>query len=218
MECRKQLINNRLQQLLESCEKLIIHLTKVLLSVLDTHPFSFIDFIQPTLSFTVFYVFTVEGSGYLFERFVIQCFNLIKGILLCNEYKPAKIIELTKDQATINAHRIKTDFFQLETLTEICRKLVSHYFVLTQDDLDNWNDDPENFATDEGGESWKYSLRVIMIVRNVLHLLIVLCLTFVSRCLMTTLKFVDNLFASRSVSSSWYLKWYVFNLNSTSLN
>lgn len=72
---------------LENCEKFIIHLTKVLLSMLDFHPLSFIDLIQPTLELCVFYLFTDEGIVFLFQRFVIQCFNLIKEILLCSEYR-----------------------------------------------------------------------------------------------------------------------------------
>ncbi|OXU25751.1 hypothetical protein TSAR_016914 [Trichomalopsis sarcophagae] len=44
------------------------------------------------------------------------------------------------------AHQLKHDFFTPETLTEICTKLVTHYFVLTPTDLDSWNIDPENFV------------------------------------------------------------------------
>jgi hypothetical protein len=77
----------------ELCEKFIIHLTKVLLAVLEHHPFSYVDMIQPSLEFSVFYVFTPTGKPLLFERFIIQCLNLIKGILLCAEYKPAKVVE-----------------------------------------------------------------------------------------------------------------------------
>lgn len=145
---------------MELCEKFIVHLTKILLSVLDVHPFSFVDFIQPSLEFSVYYVFTQGGEGLLFERFIIQCFNLIKGILLCAEFKPAKIAELTKEPETLRAHQIKMSFFQTNTLTEMCRKLVSHYFILTKDDLEMWDSDPETFANGEVGESWKYSLRV----------------------------------------------------------
>lgn len=159
LECRKR-FQMKHQYLLELIEKFIIHLTKILLSVLDSHPFTFVDFIQPTLELTTYYAFTSEGIEYVFERFVIQCFNLIKGILLCPEYRPAKVVELTKDPLTIRAHQIKINFFQSNTLAEICKKLVSHYFILTQDELDMWDNDPENFANDEAGESWKYSLRV----------------------------------------------------------
>lgn len=144
---------------LELCEKFIIHLTKVLISVLDTHPFSFIDFIQPSLEFTTYFLFTAEGCSFLFERFIIQCFNLIKNILLCVEYKPPKVA-MCKHPETLRANEIKIGFFQTNILTDICRKLVSHYFILTQEELEMWNADPETFAIDESGDTWKYSLRV----------------------------------------------------------
>lgn len=158
LECRKSL-RSRGSNLVELCEKFIIHLTKVLIAVLEHHPFSYVDLIHPSLEFAVFYVFTPSGESVLFERFIIQCLNLIKGILMCAEYKPAKVIEETKEPGTLRAHEIKMTFFTANTLTEMCRKLVTHYFLLTRDDLELWDSDPESFATDEGGECWKYSLR-----------------------------------------------------------
>nr|XP_022913125.1 importin-11 [Onthophagus taurus]XP_022913126.1 importin-11 [Onthophagus taurus] len=162
LECLRQIRNKNHQYLLELTEKFIVHLTKVLLSTLDVRPFAFVDFIQPTLELAVYYAFTPAGHEFIFERFVIQCFNLIKGILLCTEYRPAKVIDLTKDPETVRAYQIKMAFFQPNTLTEICRKLVTHYFPLTQDELTTWDSDPENFVHDEVGESWKYSLRPSM--------------------------------------------------------
>ncbi|KAJ8915196.1 hypothetical protein NQ315_015419 [Exocentrus adspersus] len=161
LQCRKQ-IKGKGIYILELCEKFIIHLTKVLLSVLDTHPLSFIDFIQPSLEFTVYFLFTDEGINFLFERFIIQCFNLIKNILLCVEYRAAKIPEMTKHPETLRAHQIKQTFFQPQTVSDMCRKLVVHYFILTQDELDMWDTDPEAFSNDECGDSWKYSLRPSM--------------------------------------------------------
>lgn len=157
LECRKQLPSK--SGLRDLIEKFIINLTKVLNSVLETHPFSFIDFIQKTLEFTVFYTFMSGNQEWLFERFKIQCLNLIKLIMLCVEYKPAKVVEETKDPNTLRAHQIKTSFFTPEVLTAICQGLVGHYFLLTQEDLQMWDEDPETFANDETGECWKYSLR-----------------------------------------------------------
>jgi hypothetical protein len=37
-------------------------------------------------------------------------------------------------------------FFTADTLTEMCRKLVTHYFLLTRDDLELWDSDPESFG------------------------------------------------------------------------
>ncbi|KAG8226722.1 hypothetical protein J437_LFUL004372, partial [Ladona fulva] len=60
----------------------------------------------------------------------------------------------------MEAHQIKLAFFVPPTLNEMCHKLVTHYFPLTREELRLWDENPEGFAaTDEGGESWKYSLR-----------------------------------------------------------
>ncbi|XP_066986451.1 importin-11 [Macrobrachium rosenbergii] len=141
-------------------EKYVVLLTKVLLDMLENFPFSYLQFIKPSLELTTYYVFTPAGDGLLFERFTVQCLNLIKAILLCPEYKPCKVVEDTKDPQTLEAFRIKSQFFDNSVLAGMCHKLISHYFLLTQSDLEVWDSDPEGFCMDvEGGESWKYSLR-----------------------------------------------------------
>lgn len=52
------------------------------------------------------------------------------------------------------------EFLDQNTVCHMCRHLVTHYFLLSSDDLALWDAEPESFATDEAGESWKYSLRV----------------------------------------------------------
>ncbi|CAN9513092.1 unnamed protein product [Ophioblennius macclurei] len=162
----------RLKQFLECCrqvgsestcreklEKTIILYTKVLLDFLEYHPCPFIPLIQRSLEFAVSYVFTPAGEGVTFERFIVQCMNLIKMIVKNDAYKPAKNIEDSKPES-LEANRIKTAFFTHPTLTEIGRRLVSHYFLLTEEELAMWEEDPESFAVEEtGGDSWKYSLR-----------------------------------------------------------
>ncbi|XP_046626086.1 importin-11 [Neodiprion virginianus] len=157
LECRKTLISRGIQ--LDVCDKFIIHLTKVLIGVLEVHPFSYVELIPTSLEFSVFYCFTETGQELAFERFIIQCLNLMKGILLCSDYRPAKIIQETKNPLTLRAYQLRQEFFTVETLTEICSRLVTHYFVLTPADLEQWDSDPENFVVDDGGEAWKYSLR-----------------------------------------------------------
>ncbi|XP_075209818.1 importin-11-like [Lycorma delicatula] len=143
----------------EMLEKKIVNLTKVLLAVLEYHPFSCIDLLRPTLEFTFYYVFTDEGEQYLFEKFLILCLNRLKAVLTSAEYKPAKIIEDTKEPETLRAYEIKKQFLDVHVVTMMCRKLITHYFLLTEQDLLLWDSDPESFVTNEGGESWKYNLR-----------------------------------------------------------
>ncbi|XP_078405147.1 importin-11 isoform X1 [Cetorhinus maximus] len=157
LECRRQV--NPENTCSEKLEKTIILFTKVLLDFLDYHPFSFISLIQRSLEFAVSYVFTDAGEGVVFERFIVQCMNLIKMIVKNDAYKPAKNIKDSKPE-TLEAHKIKIYFFNYSTLTEICRRLVSHYFLLTPEELSMWDEDPESFAVEEaGGDSYKYSLR-----------------------------------------------------------
>lgn len=47
---------------------------------------------------------------------------------------------------SLEAHKIKTAFFTHPTLTEIGRRLVSHYFLLTEEELAMWEEDPESFG------------------------------------------------------------------------
>jgi hypothetical protein len=62
----------------------------------ETHPYSFVQHIHSALRFICSLCFTEEGNGLLFQRFTIFSFNLLKGILLCMEYRPAKNLEDTK--------------------------------------------------------------------------------------------------------------------------
>lgn len=62
--------------------------------------------------------------------------------------------------ATLRAHETKQSILTEETVSHMCRHLVTHFFLLTSDDLALWDADPESFATDEACGTWKCSLRV----------------------------------------------------------
>uniref|UniRef100_A0AAQ4RYC2 Importin-11 n=1 Tax=Gasterosteus aculeatus aculeatus TaxID=481459 RepID=A0AAQ4RYC2_GASAC len=161
LECSRQVGPN--SSCREKLEKIIILYTKALLDFLEYHPCAFIPLIQRSLEFAVSYLFTPAGEGVTFERFTVQCMNLIKLIVKNDAYKPSKNIDGRMGDSkpeSLEAHKIKTAFFTHPTLTEIGRRLVSHYFLLTEEELAMWEEDPESFAVEEtGGDSWKYSLR-----------------------------------------------------------
>uniref|UniRef100_A0A7N6A3I5 Importin-11 n=1 Tax=Anabas testudineus TaxID=64144 RepID=A0A7N6A3I5_ANATE len=125
----------------------------MLLDFLEYHPCAFIPLIQRSLEFAVSYVFTPAGEGVTFERFIVQCMNLIKMIVKNDAYKPAKNIDDSKPES-LEAHKIKTAFFTHPTLTEIGRRLVSHYFLLTEEELAMWEEDPESFGNSTSSDTW----------------------------------------------------------------
>lgn len=163
LECRLQVKRIEKQQQLsdklsEQVEKFIIKHMKFLNLFFETHPASFVEFIPAAFEFSFNYVFH-EGTNLIFEdnvitfpNFAIQCLNLIKAILSHN----LNHVDGDKEQI-INA--AKNDFFTPERLSYIFEKIIMHYFLLSHDEFELWDCDPESYVLDEGGDSWKYNLR-----------------------------------------------------------
>ncbi|KAL8559005.1 hypothetical protein ACOMHN_039761 [Nucella lapillus] len=155
LDTRRSMWGNH--QMLEKCERIITTMTKVLMDMLENHPVSYVGLIKTTLHFVLTCNFTTKGL--LFDRFTVHCFNLMKGILFCNAYKPSRTNKDECSEVCLEAKRVLAEFFTFNTLSEVCRRLVSQYFLLTTDDLTAWEADPEEFCQEGGGDSYKYSLR-----------------------------------------------------------
>lgn len=56
------------------------------------------------------------------------------------------ILSDTKEPETLRAHQIKGNFFETTVLDVMCRKLITQYFLLTPQDLQQWDEDPEGFG------------------------------------------------------------------------
>ncbi|XP_055641896.1 importin-11 isoform X2 [Toxorhynchites rutilus septentrionalis] len=146
------------KNLTEQVEKFIIKHMKFLNLFFETHPASFVEFIPAAFNFSFHYVFH-EGTNLIFEdnvitfpNFAIQCLNLIKGIL------SHSLINVDGDKEQI-INKAKNEFFTPERLSYIFEKIIMHYFLLTSEEFELWDSDPESYVLDEGGDSWKYNLR-----------------------------------------------------------
>jgi hypothetical protein len=47
-----------------------------------------------------------------------------------------------------------------ETTNKLAEILITKYMRLTEDDLEEWDSNPEEWALEEEADSWKYQLRV----------------------------------------------------------
>ncbi|XP_055902462.1 importin-11 [Eupeodes corollae] len=164
LEWRYQLQRlNAADKLIELLEKFILKQVKTLNEFLEHHPAAFLRFVSPALEFSFNYVFhegTVlvfdDGNVVNFPQFTIHCINLMKGILLCNLYSDKLKDSLPTEESPVPL----SEFFTSERICYICEKIVTHYFLLTQAELELWVEDAESFSQDDaGGDSWKYSLR-----------------------------------------------------------
>ncbi|XP_072166659.1 importin-11-like [Diadema setosum] len=143
----------------EKLEKMAILHTKVLIDSQESFPLAYVDFISSSLEFCVACVFSDDNQHLLFERFTVQSMNLIKAVVKCENYKVRAGPDEEPSPISVKAEKAKTTFFTDAVLQEICQRLIMHYFPLRQDDLQLWESDPEGFVADEGGESWKFTLR-----------------------------------------------------------
>ena len=125
---------------------------KLLADLLENHPFSFLPVMKDALNVICRLCFTPEGEGLLFQRFIIMCFNIIKQVLLCPEYKLPKQADDTdelRNSPAFQGHTIKTEFFEPSTVTEVAKCLISQYLLLSKDDLELWDADPEQYGTNK---------------------------------------------------------------------
>jgi hypothetical protein len=147
--------------LLEKHEKFTLKHLKILTEFQDYHRNVFTEFAPEVLDMAFNYAF-FEGSQFLFDgneltmpNFVIHCLNLIKGYLLNNSGN----VYSSPVEADANLTEVLKNFFTNERLSYIIDKLLMHYFLLTPNDIEQWENDPETYVADEGGDSWKYDLR-----------------------------------------------------------
>lgn len=75
----------------ELLEKFVVRCMKIHLSFFGrTTHFNYVNCITPALEFAIVYAFADEGQPYLFEKFLISCFDLIKKIILLHTNLKAK--------------------------------------------------------------------------------------------------------------------------------
>lgn len=161
-------------------EKHVTTMWKIIGDLLETHPFSFVPFLQGALEFSAYFGFSEEGQRLVFERVTIHTLNLLKGIVLCPEFIAPKNLdndeEITSNRGdrcwtrvpstetnplTYEAAKIKKAFFTNATLNIMIRVLVTQYLPLNSTELELWSDEPEEFALrmEDSGEVWKYNKR-----------------------------------------------------------
>lgn len=148
--------------LVGNLEQNICLMTKTLREVQNHHPIGFVPFITPSLQLVNTFVFTPDNQGQLFERFVIQVLNLFSQILRCEDYSPPETIRLSEvspPPQVMEAHQAKLTFFKASACQAMLERLVCHFMLLSDEELRDWEEDPEDFVQEKAGEMYQHSLR-----------------------------------------------------------
>ncbi|XP_023294362.2 importin-11 [Lucilia cuprina] len=167
LNCRFELRQlNADEQIIALLEKLILKQMKTLLEFHEMHAEAFKNFAPMALQFSFDHVFHI--SAYLiftdniinFRQFAIHCINLMKGLMSPFYWQKVDNSWDSENNRELEIRTSLEKFFTEERLSYICEKIITHYFILTQIELDLWLEDPEEFAQDDnGGDTWKYALR-----------------------------------------------------------
>jgi len=125
----------------------------------------FINVLADALKMAIGYVFSCPEQDLLFEMFLVQSANLIKEILKTTAYKPPKNAEIGGNASTdvTRAHQVKQDVLTESVIAQMCEQLVVNYFTLKPEELNQWENDPETYLSEETKDSSQVLIRQLTI-------------------------------------------------------
>eukprot|EP01125_Pyxidicula_operculata_P012132 TRINITY_DN3983_c0_g1_i1.p1 TRINITY_DN3983_c0_g1~~TRINITY_DN3983_c0_g1_i1.p1 ORF type:complete len:984 (-),score=203.37 TRINITY_DN3983_c0_g1_i1:107-3019(-) len=137
--CRLNVPENRLTRYTLFFEK---QYGKILIDTQNENPVQWVPLLPEFLLFT--YEQMKSTNNYIkHEKFVVNCMMFIRQILTCTRYHEiAQTMELVKS------------FMRDDIVTEMVNLMLRHYMLLTTDDLNEWQNEPEQFANEEVSELW----------------------------------------------------------------
>ncbi|KAL9688188.1 hypothetical protein QQ045_032605 [Rhodiola kirilowii] len=150
-----------------ACTKLM----KVLIAMMGRHPYSFGDkcVLPPVMDFCLNKITNPEPDIIVYEQFLIQCMVLVKNILECKEYRPSITGRVMDENAVSLDQRKKcisnaisgilASLLPNERIVLLCNVLIRRYFVLSQTDLEEWQQNPESFHHEQDMVQWSEKLR-----------------------------------------------------------
>uniref|UniRef100_H2YLD1 Importin N-terminal domain-containing protein n=1 Tax=Ciona savignyi TaxID=51511 RepID=H2YLD1_CIOSA len=148
---------------LELFQKLLILHSKIILDMLESNQRDIEQLFSETLAISRQCIFEHAKNGDLFqERFVVNCMNQVKCMASDNE-TACKILPIADVEEImrrpLETHNVHLSYHHSGTSIKTIECLVFHFLPLTSGDLERWEEDVEDFCSEEIGETWKYNLR-----------------------------------------------------------
>jgi len=98
-----------------------------------------------------------ETSSQALTKFVVKCMAFMKGVLSHQQYR---LIGKQPDPNACLAQQLLQAFFTPERLLELSRHLILRFLILTQEDLREWEENPEEFIKDDELDAWQDNPKV----------------------------------------------------------
>ncbi|GAM27321.1 hypothetical protein SAMD00019534_104960, partial [Acytostelium subglobosum LB1] len=150
------------------------------------HPLSFIEFLPSSLNYFNQQILRYNPHAMddnakrsFFKKSLVQSLTFLKSVVDCHSYQTEMMFEDDDESEPISklaaqtlpdvitpTHRAQQyvhQFFSATLLSELLKALVSNYLILTEEELLQWTDDPEEFILDidNGAESNAYEIKPV---------------------------------------------------------
>lgn len=147
--------NSRNFNLLQSnmMNVILLHL-KLITEMQKVQPLGFIQFLGTWLQFFSKQLLSLASISPMTvtvqsdERFCVQCMVFLRNVLNTDQYQTSSELSLEQDIRIIGGKTV-TQFFHQEVVVNICRVLIMYIFPLTQFELQEWQENPEEFLNEE---------------------------------------------------------------------
>jgi len=147
-ECAARNINN---PAVEAIEKSLMEMMKTPFFVQLYQPLPFRVVLGPFLQFCCTIIFQIQDPYHasVHTGFVIRCISLVRDVVNCSFYQLLDDQEKnTQDRREANLI-VYQQFLTQQNIAQLVNTLVSRYMVTTQEEIESWETDPEDFVTDD---------------------------------------------------------------------
>ena len=137
------------QSVCQLYDKYLLVIIKVMINVQEKFPEFYGQYILVTLDFA--YKVGFQYAELLEMRLVARALHLLSGIMLCETYDVFKLNNRGKNVSSISIKftEDRNSFFTAERLKDMCVKCISKYLKMSEFELRNWQESPEEFAFEE---------------------------------------------------------------------
>lgn len=142
--------------------KWCLQCTKLLLEVQKQHTIAYIPYAQSSFEVAVQFAFNNSWRGVMFERCLVNMFNLLKACINEPIYRVKQGDELAAEvyaKMGVPDRDLVLEYFKDNVVLEFTHRLIFDFFPVSVSELEKWMSDPEEYATEQGGDLWKYSIR-----------------------------------------------------------
>eukprot|EP01135_Chromosphaera_perkinsii_P002847 Nk52_evm2s229 gene=Nk52_evmTU2s229 len=167
LECMTQSVQLRLlipadSDFGDKFDRTIIKMAKCIVETQYSNPIAYSELNEPTLRFFVNCIGQAHEEAEqhgrpVLDRLLIQSLLFVKHVANFKSYKAKEGDALSEMKCKAAIEVVKsvlapTVIVQMNTL------LIRRYFVMTENDLVSWENNPEDFVFEESGDSWRYNL------------------------------------------------------------